>query len=77
MLCDNNATPATVTAVQQGLRKAGFDPGRDDGKVEPKTMTSVRGFQQAKGLPVDGDRWQAGVRSRLLVWKSTQERSRL
>jgi len=57
VLCDNNATPATLTAVQQSLRKAGFDPGRDDGKVDPKMMTSVRAFQQAKGLPVDGDRY--------------------
>lgn len=57
VLCDNNATPATLTAIQQSLRKAGFDPGRDDGKVDPKMMSSVRAFQQANGLPLDGDRY--------------------
>jgi hypothetical protein len=57
VLCDNNATPAALAALQQSLRKAGFDPGREDGKVDPKMMSSVRAFQQAKGLPVDGDRY--------------------
>jgi hypothetical protein len=57
VLCDNNATPATLTALQQSLRRAGFDPGRDDGKVDPKVMAAVRAFQEAKGLPVDGDRY--------------------
>jgi hypothetical protein len=57
VLCDNNATPAKLAAVQQSLRKAGFDPGRDDGKVDSKMMAAVRSFQQAKGLPMDGDRY--------------------
>ena len=57
VLCDNNATPKTLVDLQQSLRRAGFDPGRDDGKVDPKTMSAVRAFQQARGLPVDGDRY--------------------
>jgi peptidoglycan hydrolase-like protein with peptidoglycan-binding domain len=57
VLCDNNATPAKLTAIQQSLRKAGFDPGREDGKVDPKVMSAVRAFQQAKGLPQDGGRY--------------------
>lgn len=57
VLCDNNATPATLATLQQSLRQAGFDPGRDDGKVDRKVMAAVRAFQQAKGLPVDGDRY--------------------
>ena len=57
VLCDNNATPATLAALQQSLRKAGFDPGRDDGKVDDKTMSSVRSFQKAKGLPLDEGRY--------------------
>jgi hypothetical protein len=55
VLCDNNATPARLSALQQSLRKSGFDPGRDDGRLDPKTMSAVRAFQQAKGLPMDGD----------------------
>jgi hypothetical protein len=57
VLCDNNATPATLSALQTALRKAGFDPGREDGRVDPKMMSSVRAFQVARGLPVDGDRY--------------------
>jgi hypothetical protein len=57
VLCDNNATPATLSAIQQALRKAGFDPGREDGRVDPKMMDSVRAFQMARGLPVDSDRY--------------------
>jgi hypothetical protein len=57
VLCDNNATPATLASVQQSLRKAGFDPGRDDGRVDDKFLSAVRSFQQAKGLPVDGARY--------------------
>lgn len=57
VLCDNNATPATLAALQQSLRKAGFDPGREDGRVDPKTMSSVRAFQEAHGLPLDSGRY--------------------
>jgi hypothetical protein len=65
VLCDNNATTTTLSAIQQALRNAGFDPGRDDGRVDPKTMSAVRAFQTARGLPVDGDRYinMATVRS--------------
>ena len=57
VLCDNNATPATLAGLQQSLRKAGFDPGRDDGKVDDQTMSSIRSFQKAKGLPLDEGRY--------------------
>jgi hypothetical protein len=57
VLCGNNATPAMMVNLQQSLRRAGFDPGRDDGRVDPKTMSAVRAFQQARGLPMDGDRY--------------------
>jgi hypothetical protein len=57
VLCDNNATPAALVAMQQSLRSEGFDPGRVDGKIDAKVMGAVRSFQQARGLPVDGDRY--------------------
>ena len=57
VLCENNATTAKLSAMQQSLRKLGFDPGREDGKVDSKVMAAVRSFQQAKGLPQDGDRY--------------------
>ena len=57
VLCATNASPQTLAAVQRSLRTAGFDPGRDDGRVDAKTLSAVRAFQQSKGLPVDSDRY--------------------
>ena len=57
VLCDTNASPQMLQAVQQSLRRAGFDPGRDDGRIDAKTLNAVRAFQQSKGLPVDSDRY--------------------
>ena len=56
ILCETNATARTLVSVQEALKRSGFDPGRNDGKVDQKTMSAVRSFQQAKGLPVDSDR---------------------
>jgi hypothetical protein len=53
VLCENNATPQTLAQIQQALKRAGFDPGREDGCIDAKTMDAVRAYQQAKGLPVD------------------------
>jgi hypothetical protein len=57
ILCETNATPQTLTAIQQALKRAGFDPGREDGRVDNRMMDAVRAFQQARGLPVDMDRY--------------------
>ncbi len=57
VLCETNASPQTLAALQQSLRRAGFDPGRADGRVDAKTLNAVRAFQQSKGLPVDNDRY--------------------
>jgi hypothetical protein len=43
-----------VKTAQQKLKDAGYDPGPIDGIVGPKTRAAIRGFQQAKGLPVTG-----------------------
>lgn len=57
VLCDNNATPDKLARIQNSLRRAGFDPGRQDGKVDDKMMGALRSYQQAKGLPLDGGRY--------------------
>jgi peptidoglycan hydrolase-like protein with peptidoglycan-binding domain len=44
-------------ALQRALKHNGFDPGREDGRVDAKTMDAVRAFQQAKNLPVDASRY--------------------
>jgi hypothetical protein len=53
VLCETNATPQTLQQIQRALKRAGFDPGREDGRYDAKTEGAVRAFQQARSLPVD------------------------
>ena len=43
-----------VAALQFMLRKRGFSPGSVDGGFGPRTLASVRRFQAARNLTVDG-----------------------
>jgi murein DD-endopeptidase MepM/ murein hydrolase activator NlpD len=43
-----------VAGLQFMLRKRGFSPGSVDGGFGPRTYSSVRRFQSARGLTVDG-----------------------
>ena len=43
-----------IKKVQSALAAAGFDPGRTDGKLGPKTIQALKNFQEANGLKVDG-----------------------
>jgi hypothetical protein len=52
VLCETNATPHAVMAIQRALQNAGYRPGNIDGVVGQSTMNAVRSFQKAKGLPV-------------------------
>jgi peptidoglycan hydrolase-like protein with peptidoglycan-binding domain len=52
ILCQTNATPETVTAIQRALLQAGYDPGPIDGIIGSQTMTAVKDYQRAKELPV-------------------------
>ena len=51
ILCETNATPSLISDVQRALKKAGHDPGPVDGQLGGQTLTAVRAFQRAKGLP--------------------------
>ena len=44
----------SVTDVQRALEKAGFDPGRVDGKIGKKTKAAIKAFQRAHNLKADG-----------------------
>ncbi|MGH1412814.1 MAG: lytic murein transglycosylase [Pelagimonas sp.] len=48
--------------LQSGLSRAGFDAGRPDGVIGKKTEAAIRGFEQARGLPVTGKPSQALLR---------------
>lgn len=43
-----------ITALQQALSGAGFDPGEPDGMMGPATRAALRAWQLAKGLVADG-----------------------
>ena len=50
ILCQTNATPDNVKALQSALRKAGFEPGGVDGVLGYQTYQAVDAFQRSKGL---------------------------
>ena len=43
-----------VTLIQSLLQKAGFNPGKIDGKLGPKTQAAIKAFQKDQSLKVDG-----------------------
>lgn len=45
---------AQVRAVQQELKRQGFDPGAADGVAGRRTQTAIRDYQRARNLPVSG-----------------------
>lgn len=54
VLCETNATPETVEALQRALLSAGFSPGKIDGRLGPGTANAVTLYQKANGLPEGG-----------------------
>jgi peptidoglycan hydrolase-like protein with peptidoglycan-binding domain len=53
-----------VKAVQTELVRLNYLDGTADGSFGPKTRTAISGFEQAKGLPVDG-RVSSGLLAKL------------
>jgi putative chitinase len=54
MVLKTGSTGAQVTALQNALASAGFDPGAASGTFDVATEASVRAFQQSRGLTADG-----------------------
>ena len=46
---------ATVEQVQQALNDAGFDCGTPDGIAGEMTAAAIRAYEEANGLPADGE----------------------
>ena len=51
ILCETNATPTHISAIQRALQKAGHNPGAIDGRLGAGTMNAVAAYQRSKGLP--------------------------
>ena len=71
---DPNATlppedqPRPLMQAQVVMDRLGFTPGVIDGKMGMSTVNALKGFQEAKGLPVTGKLDEATVQA-LAEWK--------
>lgn len=54
MPSDTRLQKDTVRDAQVALRGAGYEPGRVDGVMGPKTQAAIREFQASHGLPETG-----------------------
>lgn len=50
VLCENNMTPKTITALQLALQREGYNPGPVDGIAGKGTMEAIEQFQIDKGI---------------------------
>lgn len=50
----NGMRLADRIALQKGLARAGHAVGEPDGVIGPKTLSAIRAFERARGLPVTG-----------------------
>jgi len=54
VLCETNTTRDLVLQIQQGLQKAGFNPGQIDGVLGADTMRAADAYQRENNLPTGG-----------------------
>ena len=53
-LLDATDNPPGIQLAQASLKTLGYDPGPVDGQMGQKTVTALRAYQTACGLPADG-----------------------
>ncbi len=51
VICNRNARPQTVMAIQKALTAKGYYRGKIDGDLGPGTVAAMQRFQAAQGLP--------------------------
>lgn len=51
VLCETNATSATISQIQAALTNAGYSVPAD-GQFGPATLQAMEAFQRANGLPI-------------------------
>jgi len=54
ILCEANASPEVVRAIQSALKQQGYYSGVIDGRLGTQTYASVKAFQTARGLSTGG-----------------------
>lgn len=54
VLCSTNANHSSISRVQSALARSGHYNGRVDGIAGAQTQSAIRSFQQAQGLPANG-----------------------
>ncbi|MEZ5540561.1 MAG: peptidoglycan-binding domain-containing protein [Pseudomonadota bacterium] len=54
VLCETNTTRDLVIQIQEGLQKAGYNPGVADGVLGGATMSAIDAYQRKNGLPTGG-----------------------
>jgi membrane-bound lytic murein transglycosylase B len=52
---NNGPSAAFLRGVQRQLKRAGYDPGIQDGKMGPATRYALKRFQEDQGLPATGE----------------------
>ena len=57
VLCGTNSTPEKLSSIESALSTAGYNPGNADGVIDNTTLTAIREYQAAKGLPIDHGRY--------------------
>jgi hypothetical protein len=65
----------SIRQAQIALRDAGFEPGRIDGMMGPKTQSALRQFQAAQGLPQTG-RLDATTQKELMAAQAPESSGR-
>jgi len=54
VLCETNTTRDLITQIQQGLEKAGYNPGPADGVLGGATLSAIDAYQRKNNLPTGG-----------------------
>lgn len=54
VLCETNTTRDLVMQIQNGLQKAGYNPGPADGVLGGATMSAIDAYQRKNSLPTGG-----------------------
>lgn len=50
----SSTSSVSVKDIQEKLNELGYDCGKADGKLGPKTTAAIKAFQKDNGLKVDG-----------------------